>query len=308
MSKKTLTTLYATGVFVLTLIILIHPRECLGFALNGLNLWFQKMIPALFPFMVLSGIMIRMHLTDAFVRLLSPILTPILRLRNSCIYVIFAGFLCGFPMGAHVAAQLYMHRQITKKEAELLLAFCNNIGPVYFISFALPTIGITTSPYPFLIGMYGLPFLYGLILRYTVYIKTIPVFSREVLLSQEEKPLPLLAALDESVTSALTSITRLGGYMIFFNLLNIIPSLLLPQRKNNFISCLLEITGGLQTLQNQAPLFALCALSFGGFSCLAQTYSMLKESNLSIKKYFFHKLILTVFCVIYYVVLTSEAF
>ncbi len=307
MNKKSTITPYAAGLFFLTLIILLHPAQCLSFALNGLNLWFQKMIPALFPFMVLSGIMIRMNLTDTFVSLLAPILRPIFRLRNSCLYVIFMGFLCGFPMGAHVTAQLYMRKQLTQKEAELLLAFCNNIGPVYFISFALPTIGINNKLLP-LIGMYGIPLLYGLVLRYTVYADRIPIVRCKCTVGTNEQAPSFLTALDESVTSALSGIARLGGYMIFFNLLNILPMLYFPQTAGVYCSCILEITGGLQTLQNESPIFALCALAFGGLSCLAQTYSMIQESDLSLKKYLFHKTVLTVFSVIYYVALTSISF
>lgn len=305
MSKKSLRTLYASGIFFLTLITLLHPVECLTFALNGLNLWFQKMIPALFPFMVLSGVMIRMNLTDTFIKVLSPLLTPLFRLRNPCIYVIFTGFLCGFPMGAHVCAQLYHRKQITKEEAELLLSFCNNIGPIYFISFALPTIGISKRLLP-LLGMYGLPLLYGLFLRYTIYAKNVSIKQKKSF--AEEKSLPLLAALDESVTASLTGITRLGGYMIFFNLLNIIPTLYLPAEIRAFCSCILEITGGLQLLGDDAPIFAMGVLAFGGLSCVVQTYSMIKETDLSLRNYLLHKLILTAFSFLYYVALTGIAF
>ena len=37
----------------------------------------------------------------------------------------------------------------------------------------------------------------------------------------------------------------------------------------------------------------LILLPFGGFSCMAQTYSMIKETNLSVLQYFLHKCIQT---------------
>ncbi len=306
--------IYTILAFLLTAIILSFPSDCLSFSLNGLNLWFERMIPTLFPFMVLSGIMIRMNLTASFVKLLNPILGKLFRLNSQCIYGIVIGFLCGFPMGAHVAAQLYEQKQITKSEASLLLSFCNNIGPVYFLSFVLPTLKLSGRA-PYLFAMYGLPFLYGLFLRYVIYQKDIPPSGR--LQPAYNTSLPLLKALDESVFGSLASIAKLGGYMIFFNLLFILPWLavhILPvDAETGTIltggaGCLLEITGGIGLLKNRAPLWVLCVLPFGGFSCIVQTYSMIRDTDLSITEYIMHKMILTAATVFYYLLLTGISF
>lgn len=307
MNKKPAKLLSTAAVFGLTAIILLFPEKSLYFACNGLNLWFENMIPTLFPFMVLSGIMIRMNLTDSFVKLLKPVLQPIFQVNSDCLYAIIIGFLCGFPMGANVSAQLYERDKITYKEAEFLLSFCNNIGPVYFISFALPAIGITHNILPFIFGMYGLPFLYGILLRYTLY-RNIPKPQNE--LKRNAQPADsFLPALDESVMASLGSITKLGGYMIFFNLLNILPFLFIKnQSLNAAISGILEITGGIKALSVNMPFLTLCLLPFGGFSCIAQTYSMIKGTCLSLKKYVIHKLILTALSVLYYCLLAGISF
>ena len=298
--------LYTLAAFTLTTTLLLFPANCLSLALNGLNLWFERMIPTLFPFMVLSGIMIRMNLTGAFVKILNPILGKLFRLNHSCIYCIVVGFLCGFPMGAHVASQLYEEKQISRPEASLLLAFCNNIGPIYFLSFVLPTLTIKKT-LPFLFGMYGLPFLYGLFLRYTIYKNEVSPKIRQI--SPKSTSVSLLQALDESVFRSLYSIAKLGGYMIFFNLLFILPSLIskllcfnhtLSNLFTGCMGCLLEITGGIGLLGNQAPFFVLCVLPFGGLSCIAQTFSMIKNTDLSIMEYGMHKMILSAITVFYY--------
>ena len=278
---------YSFLAIILCAIILCFPSECLSFSLNGLNLWFSKMIPALFPFMVLSGIIIRMDLVSSCVKLLAPFLGSVFRVGPSCVYGMVIGFLCGFPMGAHTASQLYENKLISKSEASFLLAFCNNIGPVYFLSFVLPTLEIS-SPAFYLFGMYGLPLLYGLFLRYTLYRKQL---SCSFTAKKDHCPfVSLLTALDDSIFSAFSGITKLGGYMIFFNLLFILPSLIvrfLPISSAQgscligSIGCLLEITGGIGSLGNRLPKFVLCVLPFGGLSCLAQTYSMIKDTDLS---------------------------
>lgn len=201
-------------------------------------------------------------------------------------------------MGANVTAQLYERNMITRKEADFLLSFCNNIGPVYFLTFALPVIGITKIPLC-LFGMYGIPLLYGILLRYTLYKNEL---SCNIVPTKSASLVPgFLQSLDESVMSSLTSITKLGGYMIFFNLLNIIPSLFINSQNLKFIiSALLEITGGIRLLSDTAPKISLCLLTFGGFSCIAQTNSMILSAGLSLKKYVIHKLILTAICAVYY--------
>ena len=150
--------------------ILTHSQTGFFYASLGLSVWFEKMIPTLFPFMILSEWMIRLHITEDFSELLYYILRPLYHISKSLCFVITFGFLCGFPMGAKTTASLYQKGELTKEEASYLLAFTNNIGPVYFISYILPCLGIS-RPVPYIIGMYGIPLLYGLILRYTYFQK-----------------------------------------------------------------------------------------------------------------------------------------
>lgn len=301
MSERTaMKKLIYTAMFLLiTALLLIYPSDCVTFSLFGLNLWFRKMVPALLPFMILSGMMIRMNLTDKIVYLLRPLLQPIFRLRPALLYAIVVGFLCGFPMGARVVADLYERNQINKSEATYLLAFCNNIGPIYFLGFALPTISLPGSM-AYLIGMYGLPLLYGVILRFTVYRKQLE--ASVVSTGQDMPAMGLMAALDESIIAGMEGITRLGGYMIFFNLLNIIPFVLMQKSQlTALIGCFLEITGGIQAIGYSDPRAVLILLSFGGLSCLAQTNSCIRNTDLSFRTYLFHKLMITMITWSYYI-------
>lgn len=298
---------------LLTALMLTHAEESMYYALTGLNLWFLKMIPTLLPFMLLSGLMVRMNLTEYFAGILSPLLRPLFRIRKNGIYCIIMGFLCGFPMGAKVITELYERKRLSGPEAEYLLSFCNNIGPIYFVSFVLPTLGITKR-YPRAVpvcvfGMYGLPLLYGLFLRYTRY-RDISADSSSDTPVQNAPGGHLLFHLDDAIQAGIAGITSLGGYMILFNLLNLVPHalcLLWNSRKAAsflpLINGLLEITSGISRMGNSCPPAVLLLLPFGGFSCIAQTYSIIKHTDLSLKTYVFHKLILTGITFAYYALL-----
>ena len=265
------------------------------YAQNGLELWFHSMIPTLLPFMILSGTLVRMGLTDGFVTLIYPIVRPVFRVSRSACYVMVMGFMCGFPMGAKCVDDMYSRGRIDAQEAAWLLAFCNNIGPVYFVSFALPLLGCT-MPGPCIYGMYGLPLLYGLILRYTAFRS---MGSKQNGKMPQSTPKGLLEALNESVYASLQSILMLGGYMILFNLLILLPELYMPKCLL-YVAPLLEITGGLKILGAGMPFYSLITLPFGGLSCIAQTYSCIGKRGLSIGAYIRHKLILTALTVLYY--------
>ncbi|MCM1044919.1 MAG: hypothetical protein NC417_05380 [Candidatus Gastranaerophilales bacterium] len=294
LSKLAITLLF----LVLTYGILTHSQLSLAYALTGLTLWYEKMVPALLPFMILSGIMVRLHLTEGFTTLLYPFLRPLFRVSRNVCYAIILGFLCGFPMGAKTVADLYERDMITRREAEYLLAFCNNIGPVYFLSFVLPLLERRLI-LPYLAGMYGLPLAYGILLRYTKY-RDLGV-RRATSGGMSPQKATLLTELDEAIASSGRSILMLGGYMILFNLLNLLPHILLGAPPK-LLAPLLEISGGLKLIGSSYPLYALLALPFGGLSCIAQTYSCISKTPLSIADYTFHKLILTALTGLYYLI------
>lgn len=306
------------GFLFLFILILMHPAESLYYAFTGLTLWFQKMIPTLFPFMILSGIMVRMNLTEYFSVILSPLLKPLFRVDGQGAYCIIMGFLCGFPMGARVITDLYVRGKLSHKEAEYLLAFCNNIGPIYFTGFVLPVLGIPAS-LPLLFAMYGIPLCYGIVLR------RLPLFKEKASLPQMQSAglsegkrhestsalskdrKTLLSQLDDSIQSAIEGITRLGGYMVLFNLLNLFPARCIPAGAPDWIlpvcNVLLEITSGISRIGKSMPILLLVLLPFGGFSCIAQTYSILKDTDLSIGRYCMHKCVLTLLTAVFYGVL-----
>lgn len=298
--------LYTLCFLLLFILILVQSQEAAAFAAQGFLLWYSKMIPSLLPFMILSGLMIRMGLSERLGNWFKPVLGPLLRCRSEVSYGVLMGFLCGFPMGARVAAQLYQAGRISREEARFLLAFCNNIGPVYFCSFVLPLLERRLI-LPYILGMYGTALLYGILLRRTLF-RSLPkpapkehAFQRPASVSAPESSgsCGLLAHLDAAVQSGLQSIISLCGYMILFNLLNLIPHLFLP-RISCWISPLLEITGGLSQLGQRCPLYTLMILPFGGLSCIAQTYSMIRNTDLPLGEYVIHKLILTAVTGLYY--------
>lgn len=313
-SSKSMQYLWFITAILFIILLLTNPVNGEMLVNTGLSTWYKHMIPALFPFMVLSGFLLRSGLSFQIAAILNPILGKIFRLSPDCIYIIIMGFLCGFPMGANVIAQSLSLNKINKREAELLLAFCNNIGPVYFISFvtaACPYYPLwNTMPI-----MYGVPLLYGIFLRYTCY-KDITYCKKNEVSSHCSYINTIntnnyLDAFQESLQKAITSIVSLGAYMVIFNVLQLplynsfykIPEKLLCICKG-----LIEINSGISAISMLPELYIIVYsifLPFCGLCCFFQTYAMIKDTTLSLKNYFIHKLMQTICTILIYIVLAN---
>lgn len=311
--------LFTALALYLIFLLLRYPSLSLEYAAVGLELWLKKMVPTLLPFMILSGIMIRMDLTENFVRLLHPILHRIYGTSRNGSYTIIMGFLCGFPMGARIVGELYTAGKLSRDESTHLLYFCNNIGPIYFLSYVVSVLAIDKPILP-LILMYGIPLIYGVILcRLSMMSSRFQLFQRPCRdadnsnerlsfkenLGNTSAPMPLLAAIDASVLSGLLGIAKLGGYMVFFNLLNIlfVPFHHVSTTMLSLYQCILEITSGIDHAGQSLFYPILILLPFGGFSCIAQTYSMIHHTDLPIRPYIFHKTIQTAITAVCYLLI-----
>lgn len=288
---------------ILLLFILRFSAQAKEYAFLGLSVWFEQMIPSLLPFMIISSMLIQLGLDEILIKPIGGVLKMIYRISDAGIYVLVMGFLCGFPMGAKAASMEYEEGKITKDEAEYLLTFTNNIGPVYFLSFVFGNIYDGIVVWKGLLFLYAIPLIYGILLRYTLY-KHLPwqssvpgKTSKGVNAGQKKS---FLTVMDTSINNGLSQIAMLGGYMIICNLLVMIPKILFAS--NDHISALfhnlLEISGGLlaiRSLNLPADAAFACShasLAFTGMSCHLQTFHILGHSGLSKQKYMLHKFIL----------------
>ena len=97
-----------------------------------MTLWLNTLLPTLLPFLILTGFLIH---TDGIEKIFSPFRifwNKGMGLSCSGAYAFVLGMLCGYPMGAKIASDLYQYGKISKREAEYLLTFSNNASPALF--------------------------------------------------------------------------------------------------------------------------------------------------------------------------------
>ena len=184
-------------------------------AAEGLALCGRAVIPALFPFMAASTMLVSM----GFGEWASPRLAGLMnlyRLPGPAGSALLLGLVGGYPIGARTAAELHKRGLLTVDEAERLLGFSNNSNPVFLISvlgggvFGSPRTGV----YLWLIHMLS-ALLTGFFFRGSGKAPGRQGLPRPAPCQSPSLP----AALVEGIKSACGSMVSVCGFVIFFYVL-----------------------------------------------------------------------------------------
>lgn len=280
--------------------LLRYPQAMLEAGAKSVTLWFNQVLPSLFPFMVACGLLLRMGAAEMVGEWLRPLMKPLFGLPGISAFPFFLGIFSGYPLGAKITASLYEEKKITLLQAEHILTFCNNPGPLFLVGtvgaafFQLPFWG-----YIFLISCFFGALATGILFRVFYSAK----HNHNFIPYKKTSTSSITECLPQTIADSIDTITQIGGYIILFgvtveafhqtgvfNFLGHIFSFL-PVSQEFLCGVwggILEMTNG-TFLLSSAPdslylrLTASCMLvAFGGLSILCQTFGVLR--NVPIKK------------------------
>ncbi len=125
--------LLGAGLLWATLALILWPDQAMEAMRDGLKLCGNVILPSLFPFFVLSSLVVELGMSRYLGKLLEPVMAPLFRVNGNCAAALALGFVGGYPVGARTAIELYEQDQCSRTEAERMLAFCNNSGPAFIL-------------------------------------------------------------------------------------------------------------------------------------------------------------------------------
>ncbi|ASA24006.1 sporulation integral membrane protein YlbJ [Paenibacillus donghaensis] len=114
-------------------LMLIHPAASLAAALRGLTVWWDVLFPSLFPFFVISEIMLGLGVVHLFGALLDPLMRPLFGIPGSGGFVAAMGYVSGYPIGAKLTAKLREQKLVNRIEGERLVAFTTSSDPIFLL-------------------------------------------------------------------------------------------------------------------------------------------------------------------------------
>ena len=260
-------------------------------AAQAVELCAQVVVPSLLPFLVLSRLFLGSAACQGLVRLCGPLMGPLFGLPPAAAPALVLGLLGGYPVGARTAGNLYAAGQLTRPEAERLLAFCSNAGPAFLFGMIGSCLGVKQAA--LLFGVQALAALLtgALLAKRGGNCRTASPF----------RAVPV--SLPEAVQGSLWAMGQICTYVVLFSVAGAFLGKWLPAETpfwlRLLLSGLLELSGGCCKLSRLAQpelrfLFGLLFSTFGGLCVWMQTLAVTRPAGLTARQYLPGKLLQTV--------------
>lgn len=273
-------------------------KDASAAAREALLLCGTRVVPALFPFFVLSDVLTQAGFMMDSGKLLAPFMKKIFGVSGSGGAAFLIGAVSGFPTGAIAIRELYESREITKTEAERLMPFCNNVSPLFIINaVGAGMLGSIKSG----LLLYAVHIVsaaaVGIILRFCMGTSINARLPRNFPHKLRE---PLYKMFSDAVKKSVKTILSVCGFVIFFSVMSeLLLGFFAPKggMVYAFLKAAAEITGGLNEIaalktDGKILLPVMSAfLGLGGLCVFMQVASAISGSGISMKPYAAGKLL-----------------
>ena len=277
---------------------------------QGILLWGQAVLPALFPFFFFTKLMAELGVIDVLAQRLNKLMRTLFNVPGIVSYVFCMSIISGYPVGAKLIGELHDKGALSKGAVYRALAFCSTSGPLFVIGtvgvafFASKLAGVIILVVHILSAIIN-----GLLWR-RLGVRKEP----EAQLAASAPPQSLGKALGDSIYNSVISILIVGGYVaIFFMIIDILNNWHIlstaaagigwvlglfgidPELASGISGGIIEITRGTFDLgKSGAGLTAMIVagsaiISWGGLSIHMQALTFLKNCRLNLGIYFAQK-------------------
>ncbi len=279
--------------------VIAYPERYVKVCLDGVLLWGECVLPSLFPFMVISSLLIKLGAAETAAKPLGKA-AKIFKLSPSAAPLFLMSAVSGYPAGSRLVADYRRAGLIDDSDVEKLALLCSTSGPLFIIGsvgykmFASRETGLI---------LFAAHLLAVTIIALAFSLSKKPCAVKPRLIKKQSGNI-----LYEAFYGSVTAVLCAGGFICFFYTVSAIAAdfnLLLPLRlildpllgvETSEALCrgIIEATGGCAQLGGiNSPLSAPLAgflITFGGFSIIAQQLSYLSEFGVKPARFMLFKL------------------
>ena len=289
------------SVFILILLlfiafeILTESKSIMESVTFSFQIWQNNIFPSLFPFFVLSEILIHYGFVEFISELFRPFMSKLFCMNGNASFIFFMSLVSGFPSNAKYTRELYQKGMLSEDEATKILTFTHFSNPLFILG-TVSLLFLKNKEVGFLILIchYISNIIIGLIFRgYCRSEKSNDKVSlKRAILKMHDKRIKNENSFGQMITNALTHSIQtllliLGTVTMFLVLTTIIDhNLTLSPLYQSTLNGFIEMTQGLKyismlniSLKVKSVLTAMI-LSFGGLSVHMQVISILSDTKI----------------------------
>lgn len=282
---------FALPALMLTMIagaIIIYPERYINCCLQGFVMWAECVLPSLFPFMVITLIMIKSGFAEKASLPLKKV-TGLFNLPPAAAVCFIISICSGYPAGSKCVLEFYEQGCISARDCKKLSALCSTSGPLFIIgSVGVRMFGDKSAGWKILLAHFLSVLIIALIISLFSKKDEKPVFERPPMKSN---------LLYDSFYGAVISVAVAGGFIAFFAVAARILSdfnfliafeklfcLFTDEKSAEAVSLgLVEATVGCRTLSAAQGKLGLplagFLITFGGVSILLQQLAYLTKTG-----------------------------
>lgn len=314
-----MTLLLGSMAILLVLCIISYPGEAFQASLQGLEIWWDIIFPALLPFLVLSEMLYAYGLVHGLGIILDPLMRLLFRIPGIGGWVWSVGWTAGYPAGAKAVIQLRKQQSLSRKEAECLLSLSHTSSPIFIIA-VIGTGFMQQTTLGFIITIVH----WVSAIATTLLLQFIDYFRPESEIIQANNRMPITSPrsfyrcmfheiesaqyrdgrsfgklLGDSVSTAVQTLMMMGGYMMIFSVIIQAVATVIPHEIGKLVlNGLLEVNLGTYMLSStpfhssmfQAALIG-AIIGWSGLSTHLHVHSLIKETDLRFSRFLLSRLL-----------------
>ena len=273
---------------------------------KGLRLCAATVIPSLFPFMVISELIVSSGIGLRISRAFAKPMRWLFGVGEAGAAAYLLGLVCGFPIGAKTAVSMYDRGIVSRSELERLLTFCNNPGSAFVISaVGVSLLGNKKVGIALYVCVILSSLTVGIVGKYLLGYKRGSSIGNSMMIQSDFSIKMLTSAFASSALSMLT----VCAYVVFFSAFvgcigAVLSHLSLPCEVLACIFGFFELSSGVgaaAAVPDRICAVLLCALFVGwsGLSVGFQIMSVCAGRDISFKPYFIAKVAQGVICCLF---------
>ncbi len=283
--------------FFIAFLLLRFPETAAQGISDGIDLSLGTLIPTLYPFMVLSTLIIELCIFDRIPDFLGRLSSFLFALEGKCLGTIILSMIGGLPLGCKMTSEMYEKGEISRSQGRRMLLFCYCCGP----AFAVSSVGL------YMMGSKKA----GVIIYASIILSSLTVGILSRFFEEEDNFYVKSKSNDtdgnfsscfvRSVSKGSTAMLSVCSWVILFSsvgrLIEILP---INRSVSFFLGCILEVTNGAYTASGKLPLPIIAGIiGFGGLCGHCQVMPYVIKLRLKYKFFFTSRIICGALSVIY---------